>query len=435
MNAKPGATLGGTGVPPGESAIQRAVASMGSGPLEEPLLVRHVHPLFSRVIARDEIYLANHSLGRPLDQTAIDVARAMDLWYADMDGAWEAWTAQLDTFRRSIARLIGLHASDATGAAPVIPKPGAGQALRAVINSLPSACPHIVATRGEFDSIDFILKTYHARGRAKVRFIDHDGHGCFHADQIIDHLDDSVDLVVVSHVFFSTAQILDGVERVIEAAHDCNALACLDLYHSAGVLPIELDELEPDFAIGGSYKYTRGGPGAGWLAIHPRLLTHAPHAPRKLATLDTGWFAKRNVFEFSRSERPLEQLADGAGAWMECTPVVLTPYQAAAGLELTLALGVERLRAYSLEQQAFLIDRLKEARVPVRHVEPRAAFLLLPHDHAPALSQDLARHGVNTDARTTPDGQRCVRICPDILNTRDELARAVEVIASIWRRQ
>jgi kynureninase len=44
---------------------------------------------FSRVLERDEIYLANHSLGRPPDRMAEDVRAALDAWYRDMDGAWQ----------------------------------------------------------------------------------------------------------------------------------------------------------------------------------------------------------------------------------------------------------------------------------------------------------------------------------------------------------
>ncbi|MFN9993732.1 MAG: aminotransferase, partial [Phycisphaerales bacterium] len=73
--------------------ISKAASGLGEGPLSEELLVRHIHPLFSRVLQRDGIYLANHSLGRPLDQTAADVKEAIDLWYQDMDGAWGPWLA------------------------------------------------------------------------------------------------------------------------------------------------------------------------------------------------------------------------------------------------------------------------------------------------------------------------------------------------------
>ena len=64
--------------------IQEHVAALGLGPLEESPLVRSIHPLFSRVLQREEIYLANHSLGRPLDQTATDVQQALAFWYESM---------------------------------------------------------------------------------------------------------------------------------------------------------------------------------------------------------------------------------------------------------------------------------------------------------------------------------------------------------------
>jgi kynureninase len=74
------------------TTIHDAVAALGPGPLTEDGLREHIAPLFSRALAgdkaRDEIYLANHSLGRPLDRTADDIAGALDLWYSGMDGAW-----------------------------------------------------------------------------------------------------------------------------------------------------------------------------------------------------------------------------------------------------------------------------------------------------------------------------------------------------------
>ncbi|QYO63768.1 hypothetical protein [Leptolyngbya sp. 7M] len=63
---------------------------------------------------------------------------------------------------------------------------------------------------------------------------------------------------------------------------------------------------------------------------------------------------------------------------------------------------------------------------------PRGAFVLVPHPAASEKIAQLKSMGLNTDARMTPDGQRCVRLCPDILNTEDELARAARLIAKAW---
>src|SRR3954469_25517613 len=86
---------------------------------------------FSRVLGRPEIYLANHSLGRPPDRMAEDVRAALDAWYRDMDGAWDLWMSAREKFRALTARLLNV------GSSSVVPKTSAGQGLRAVLNSFP----------------------------------------------------------------------------------------------------------------------------------------------------------------------------------------------------------------------------------------------------------------------------------------------------------
>lgn len=383
------------------------------------MLVRHIHPLFSRVLKREGIYLANHSLGRPLDQTADDVREALDLWYTRMDEAWAAWLGEIEAFRSRIAALIGWPRADA-----VIPKTAAGQGLRAVLHALPSANPAVVTTTGEFDSIDFILRSVEARGRCRLTLVGPDDRGLFHADDIIAAIDAGTDLVVVSLVFYATGQLLEGIGEIIARAHARGACVLLDAYHAAGAMRLPPDSLEADFMIGGSYKYTRGGPGACWLAVHPR---HLEQTHPELVTLDTGWFARRDPFAFERGS--IERAA-GGNAWLESTPMVLAAYQARAGLELTLALGVDRLRAYSLTQQQALIDQLRGCGLTVRSIEPRGAFLLLPTGNVRRDVARLAELGVHVDGRPCPSGRGgYLRLCPDILTTGDEMAEAARRIA------
>lgn len=399
--------------------IARAVARIGDGPLTEEALVQHIHPLFSRVLARKEIYLANHSLGRPLDLTIDHAARFATIWADELDDAWGGWMDEINAFRARVATLLGLSRADA-----VVPRGSAGQGLRSVLNALPArkdgGVHRVVATRAEFDSIDFILKTYEKLGRVRMTWVPTRGDLVDH-DDLIRAIDGSVDLVVCSHVIFATGQLVDGVKDVIDAAHRAGALCLVDAYHSAGVVPMSVEGLGADFAIGGSYKYFRGGPGAGWLAVHPRHLSADQPAMR---SLDTGWFAKRDTFAFERPNEPL--LAPFGDAWMESTPSPITAYQANPGLALLLALGVERLRAYSAEQQSILARELRRQGVGLRLIEPRGAFLLVPSADARGDVERLKRSGVNADAR---GGH--VRLCPDILNTREELVRAASIIAGI----
>ena len=141
---------------------------------------------------------------------------------------------------------------------------------------------------------------------------------------------------------FRTGQLLQP-ERVIARTHALGAKLLLDVYHSLGVVPVDLAAMNVDFAVGGSYKYLRGGPGACFLYVAPR------HLDPRLATLDIGWFAKEAPFSYARPDPP--RFAAGGDAWMESTPPILTWYQARSGQVFTLAIGVQRLRAYSLSQQ------------------------------------------------------------------------------------
>lgn len=409
--------------------ITGAVEAMGAGPLEEDRLRTHVFGLFSRVLdAESGIYLANHSLGRPLDRTAEDIAGAVGRWYAEMDGAWESWLGEMSSFRANIARLIGAGRGNS-----IVPKISAGQGLRAVLNALPSPRPRVVSTTGEFDSIDFILKSYVHKGRAEVSWVGPDSEGLFHADAIGRALEDGADLLVVSKVVFATGQEIEGLEELVARAHARGTLVLVDLYHAGGAMPIGFDGLGADFGIGGSYKYTRGGPGACWLAVAGRhLVPEGTPDPGGLFTLDTGWFAKRDSFGFARTPEP--ERSGGGDAWLESTPSFLLPYQAKAGLELTLAIGVDRLRAYNLVQQGRLIDALRAHGVEPRLVEPRGAFVLIAHPEAKAVSAALGLAGVRTDARPCPSGRGAhVRLCPDILTTADEIDRAAAIVGRVVR--
>src|SRR6266568_2329002 len=150
------------------SLISTAVAALGTEPLVEAAIAHHVAPLFSRVLARNasEIYLANHSLGRPLDATADDVAEALSAWERELGNAWDAWFAEMDAYRARLAQLLDVTRPDC-----IVPKNSAGQGLRAILNTY-DASPRVVATRGEFDSIDIILRQYARRGRIALRFVE-----------------------------------------------------------------------------------------------------------------------------------------------------------------------------------------------------------------------------------------------------------------------
>ncbi|HEX5234588.1 MAG TPA: aminotransferase class V-fold PLP-dependent enzyme [Silvibacterium sp.] len=394
--------------------LANAVASLGDGPLNEQAIARHIAPLFSRVLASDRIYLANHSLGRPLDAMAKDVAEGASLWYTKLGDAWDGWMEEREAFRARIARLIGAPQPDC-----IVPRTSAGQGLRAVLNAMPGR-PRVISTRGEFDAVDVILKQYAALGKIEIRWVEPDTNGDFSADALAREVDRGADLVVVSQVMFKTAQIVSGLDQLAEACHARGARLLVDLYHAVGVIPIDVQRIGADFAIGGSYKYLRGGPGAGYLYLSPRA------SESDLRPLDTGWFANADTFSFERPDPPV--LKSGGDAFLEGTPAVLTWYQARSGQEFTLAMVVSRLREYSLRQLAKLRGYLAEGGLEnVTGGDDRhGAFLSIRLKNAMEIPALLEQEGVSCDARG-----EVLRLCPDCLTRDEELQRAVTTLHKV----
>jgi len=306
----------------------------------------------------------------------------------------------------------------------VVPKTSAGQGLRAILNSYDSV-PRVVATRGEFDSIDLILRQYARRGRITLEFVEARNSGLFDAADLVAAVK-RADLVVISQVMFHTGQVLPELPALVAAAHAGGARVLLDVYHSVGVFPVDVMALDTDFAIGASYKYLRGGPGAGYLYLHPR------HLDGSLSTLDVGWFAKKDHFAYERPDPP--QFAEGGDAFLESTPPVMTCYQARAGQVFTQAIGVQRLRDYSLAQQRRLVSSLAEHGISATGGSAdHGAFVVVsragvdaPHAARRGV-ETLAERGVIADAR----GPR-IRLCPDVLTTTEELDLAASAVAEAF---
>jgi kynureninase len=397
--------------------VEAAVAALGAGPLTEGALAAHIAPLFARVLAAEpsRIYLANHSLGRPLDATERDVREGLAAWYARMGDAWDDWMDAIDGFRARIARLLNASRADC-----VVPKSSAGQGLRAILNTFDDgAKPRIVGTRGEFDSLDVILREYARRGRIELHFVEPRAGDRFETADIVRAIGARIDLVVVSDVVFNTGQRLDDVDAIVEAAHRAGGRVLLDVYHSLGVLPVDVAARDVDFAVGGSYKYLRGGPGACFLYLHQR------HLDGSLRTLDIGWFAKRDPFAYRRPDPP--ELGAGGNAFLESTPPVLTAYQARAGQVLALALDPARIRAYSLSQQQRLVALLAGHGVAARGGDDaHGAFVVVDDPDAESCCERLANRRIVMDARG-----RYLRACPDILTTDAELCVAAEAVAAL----
>jgi kynureninase len=397
-------------------AIENAVAAMGEGPLSESAIQKFIAPLFSRVLASERVYLANHSLGRPLNAMAEDVAEATSLWYSQMGHAWDPWLAEREAFRARIAKLIHAPRVDC-----VVPKTSAGHGLRTVLNALPGK-PRVISTSGEFDSVDVVLKQYAALGRIEAQWVEADPQGVFHIEPLIEAVCAGADLAVVSQVMFMTGQILHGIDKLAKACHSKGTKLLVDSYHAMGVIPVDVEKLGADFVIGGSYKYLRGGPGACFLYLSPQVLASG------LRPLDTGWFANADEFAYRRSDPPM--LKEGGDAFLESTPPVLTYYQARSGQAFLLAMGVERIREYSQRQLRALRGYLKSEGLTevLGGDDDHGAFLAIRIENAKDFAKKMEEEGIVCDARG-----EWLRLCPDCLTRDSELRRAAKAVGKLLR--
>jgi kynureninase len=172
-------------------------------------------------------------------------------------------------------------------------------------------------------------------------------------------------LVSLSHVAYKSG-FLHDMEAVTARAHAAGALVLWDLSHSAGVVPVELEASGADLAVGCTYKYLNGGPGAPAFLYVRRLLQQELENPIQ------GWFSRHEPFSFHESYEPARDLS----RFLVGTPPILSLAAMEAGVDLALEAGIERARGKSVAQGEFLV-RLWEAAL-----EPRGVTLRSPREAA-----------------------------------------------------
>ena len=350
-------------------------------------------------------YLISHSLGpMPLEAKA-RLEEYADTWSTRGIRAWsEGWWETSITIGDKIARLIGAPAGS------VVMHQNVTIAAAVVLSCFPFTGERrrIVYGEGEFPSVRYVMQG--ARG-AEVVVVPGD-------EDLLEAIDERTQLVLLSHVLFRTGVIQD-VGPVIERAHDVGARVLLDAYQSVGSVPLDVGTLGVDFATGGSVKWLCGGPGAGWLYVR------ADHARTLQPTL-VGWQGHAEPFAFE----PEIRYATGAARFLTGTPNVPALYAASAGYDIVHEVGVDRIRARSLELTDRLIDRLGEAglelvspREPVR----RGGTVVVRVPDPPAVYAEMERRAILADVR--PDVG--IRLGPHFFTTDDEVDEAAAAIADL----
>lgn len=173
-------------------------------------------------------------------------------------------------------------------------------------------------------------------------------------EEIDAQLTDDVAILLLTHVNYRTGAMHD-MAALTARAHASGIVCVWDLCHSAGAVPVDLLGADADYAIGCSYKYLNGGPGApAFVWVHPRL------ADRFWQPL-SGWFGHAAPFEFTPDYRP----AAGIARYLCGTQPMISLSALQCGLDVFTAAeklgGMAALRAKSLALTDLFIE-LVEAR-------------------------------------------------------------------------
>jgi len=168
---------------------------------------------------------------------------------------------------------------------------------------------------------------------------------CIDLDDLKRNITEKTALVVLSLVAFKSS-FLYHAKEVTKWAHEKGALVIWDLSHAAGAIPIELNTINADLAVGCTYKYLNGGPGS------PAFLYVRKDLQEKLTSPVQGWFGDDKPFEFDLNYRP----ATGIKKFLAGTPPVISQMAIEPGLDITIEAGIENIYKKSINQTNYFIQ-------------------------------------------------------------------------------
>ena len=325
------------------------------------------------------IYLDGNSLGRTPKRTVEALHRVIDEWAGDLISSWweHDWLNLALTVGDELAPLLGA---------------GPGEVV-----------VHESTTVGIFQQVNVALDLTGDLGRRKVVAV---ADGDFPTDRYVvegiarrrdvevrHRLDDldGVDVVLRSLVDYRTAEMTDLPRETARARHE-GAVTVWDLSHAVGVLELDLPGAGVDLAVGCTYKFLNGGPGApAFVYVSKRIHDRATQPI-------WGWFAQNEQFDMERSFDP----RPGIGSMLNGTPPVLGLTAAREGIRLSVEAGIGAIAEKARLLTGFgidLADQFGLENVTPRDASRRGGHVAIRHTDAGRLHDELTARKVIVDRR------------------------------------
>ena len=365
------------------------------------------------------IYLDGNSLGPLPRTTPARVARTLqDEWGEMVITGWNraGWMAQPMALGDRIGRLIGAEPGHVTIGDTLSIK--VFQALAAALAMTDRTV--ILSDSGNFPSDLYIAEgLIAALGRGlELRVVA--------PEDVADNLTEDIGVLMLTQVDYRTGRLHD-MATLTERAASLGIVTVWDLAHSAGAMDVDVAGCGADFAVGCTYKYLNGGPGA------PAFIYVAPRHAQAARPILAGWLGHDAPFAFEQSYRP----GDGVARMRVGTPPVIQMAALEAAMDIWDTVDMAALRDASIALTQAFIAGVEAACPDLTLASPRDPVLRgsqvsFRHPDGYAVMQACIAHGVVGDFRA-PDILR-FGFTPLFIDAED-VDRAVAVIARVMRER
>ncbi len=363
------------------------------------------------------IYLNGNSLG-PMSKAAPRAIHSFlhDEWKTELVRGWNTrnWFMQTNTLGDRVGRLICAPAGTTV----------VGDTLSIKVFQAVAAGLAIVPARKVVlsDNGNFPTDLYMVEGLIKLKDAGYELR-IPDPEDVLENITDEVGVVMITEVDYRTGRKHD-MGAIIERAHAAGAVVVWDLAHSAGAIPVNVAELDTDFAVGCTYKYMNGGPGApAFIYVAPRLL-------ETVEPFLSGWYGHEVPFAFDTGYRPMPGKIDRMRIG---TPSIAAFSLLEAAMDVWEHVDINDLHKRSIELSELFIQEAEARCDGVTYAGPRDPMARGSHvafrfEHAYACMQALIENNVIGDFRA-PDIMR-FGITPLFIGEGDIL-KAVDVLEGI----
>lgn len=346
----------------------------------------------------NEIYLDGNSIGKLPLQVKEDIKQAVESqWGQNLIRSWnDHWLDLTTRLENKLAQLLGADLKEI--------KVGESTSvnLYKLIHALLSSkiTPKNLLT----DSLNFPTDIYVMEGLAKqlecnppitVTYSSN-----LKADLVLlkKEIEKQPGIICLSLVTYKSAWLYP-MKSLNEYAEQHNSIIIWDLSHAVGVVDIDLHKTKTKIALGCTYKFLNGGPGApAFIYIQKDLIANL-HSPIQ------GWFGHQNPFDFSLPYIP----ADGISRFNAGTPQIISQVAMEAGIDLTLKAGISNIRKKSKDQTAYVIDVINSKLTPLgfqietpMNPEERGSHVTLKHHECWRVCKALIQ-GKDLGVKVIPD--------------------------------